>query len=63
MLPYAPANTSAYEEYKTVGERIGEYRAKALLKTLVEAIEVMKVETAGNTLNNEKAEAIQNMPA
>ena len=63
MLPYAPANTSAYEEYKTVGERIGEYRAKALLKTLLEAIEVMKVETVGNTLNNEKAEAIQNMPA
>ena len=63
MLPYTPANTSAYEKSKILGERIGEYRAMALLKALVEAIEVMKVETVGNTLDNEKAEAIQNIPA
>lgn len=56
MLPYTPANTTADEESKTVGDSIGEDRAKALLKTLVKAIEVVKVETVSNTLNNEKAE-------
>ena len=63
MLPYTPANTSAYEESKTVVEMIGEDSAKALLKTVLEAIEVMKVETVGNTPKNEKAEGIVNMPA
>ena len=43
MLPYKPANTTADEESKTVEGTIGEARAKALLKTLVQAIEVVKV--------------------
>ena len=63
MLRYMPANTTADEESKTVDEMIGEDSAKALLKTVLEAIEVMKVETVGNTPKNEKAEAILNMPA
>ena len=63
MLRYMPANTTADEESKTVDEIIGEDSAKALLKTVLEAIEVLKVETVGNTPKNEKAEAIQNMPA
>ena len=63
MLRYMPANTTADEESKTVDEIIGEDSAKALLKTVLEAIEVMKVETVGNTPKNEKAEAILNMPA
>ena len=63
MLPYTLANTSADEESKTVVEIIAEDSAKALLKTVLEAIEVMKVETVGNTSKNEKAEAILNMPA
>ena len=63
MLPYTLANTSADEESKTVVEMIGEDSAKALLKTVLEAIEVMKVETVGNTPKNEKAEAILKMPA
>ena len=63
MLPYTPANTSVDEKCKTVVEMIGEDSAKALLKTVLEAIEVLKVETVGNTPKNEKAEAIQNMPA
>ena len=56
MLRYMPANTTADEESKTVDEIIGEDSAKALLKTVLEAIEVMKVETVGNTPNNEKAD-------
>ena len=63
MLPYTLANTSADEESKTVVEMIGEDSAKALLKTVLEAIEVLKVETVDNTPKNEKAEAILNMPA
>ena len=63
MLPYTPANTSADEESKTVVEKIGEDSAKTLLQTVLEAIEVMKVETVGNTPKNEKDEAILKMPA
>ena len=63
MLPYTLANTSADEKSKTVVEMIAEDSAKALLKTVLEAIEVMKVETVGNTPNNEKADSILNMPA
>ena len=63
MLRYMLANTTADEESKTVDEIIGEDSAKALLKTVLEAIEVMKVETVGNTPNNEKADSILNMPA
>ena len=62
-LPYTPANTTADEESKAVGDTIGEDRAKALLKTLVEAIEVVKVENVDNTLINEKAKANLNIPA
>ena len=63
MLPYTPVNTSVDENSKTVVEMIGEDSAKALLKTVLEAIEVLKVETVGNTPKNEKAEAILKMPA
>ena len=63
MLRYKLANTTADEASKTVDEIIGEDSAKALLKTVLEAIEVMKVETVGNTPNNEKADSILNMPA
>lgn len=63
ILPYTQANTTTDEESKTVGDTIGEDRAKALFKTLVEAIEVVKVETVGNTLNNENVKATLNMPA
>ena len=63
MLPYTPVNTRVDENSKTVVEMIGEDSAKALLKTVLEAIEVMKVETVGNTPNNEKADSILNMPA
>ena len=58
-----PANTTADEESKTVDEIIGEDSAKALLKTVLEGIEVMKVETVGNTPNNEKADSMLNMSA
>ena len=61
MLPYTPANSTADEESKTVEDTIGEARAKALFKTLVQAIEVVKVKIGFNTLNNRKAEAILNM--
>ena len=61
MLPYTPANTTADEESKRVEDTIGEARAKALFKTLVQAIEVVKVKIGFNTLNNRKAEAILNM--
>ncbi len=63
MLRYMPANTTADEESKTVDEIIGEDSAKALLKTVLEGIEVMKVETVGNTPNNEKADSMLNMSA
>ena len=63
MLPYTLANTSVDEKSKTFVEMIGEDSSKALLKTVLEAIEVLKVETVGNTPKNEKAEAILNMPA
>ena len=63
MLRYKLANTTADEASKTVDEIIGEDSAKALLKTVLEAREVMKVETVGNTPNNEKADSILNMPA
>ena len=63
MLPYTPVNTSVDEKSKTVVEMIGEDSAKALLKTVLEGIEVLKVETVGNTPKNEKAEAILKMPA
>ena len=61
MLPYTPANTTADEESKTVEDTIGEARAKALFKTLVQAIEVVKVKIGFNTLNNRKAESILKM--
>ena len=61
MLPYKPASTTADEESKTIERTIGEARAKALFKTLVQAIEVVKVKIGFNTLNNRKAEAILNM--
>ena len=63
MLPYTRANTTTVKESKTVGKKTFEEKAKALLKTLVEAIEVVKVETVGNTLNNKEAETILNMAA
>ena len=63
MLPCKPANTTGDQESKKVGDTIGEDRANALSKTLVEAIEVVKVETFGNTLSDEKFEAILNIPA
>ena len=63
MLPYPRANTTAVKESKTVGEKIFEETAKALFITLVEAIEVLKVETVGNTLNNKETHTILNMPA
>ena len=56
-------STTADEESKTVDEIIGEDSAKALLKTVLEGIEVMKVETVGNTPNNEKADSMLNMSA
>ena len=61
MLPYKPASTTADEESNTVERTIGEARAKALFKTLVQAIEVVKVKIGFNTPNNRKAEAILNM--
>ena len=62
-LPYTSANTTAHEKSKTVGDTIGEDWKKALLKTLGEEKVVVKNETFGNTLNNEKAEAILKMAA
>ena len=61
MLPYKPASTTADEKCKTVEGTISEARAKALFKTLVQAIEVVKVKIGFNTPNNRKAEAILNM--
>lgn len=61
-LPYTPANTTA-DESKKVGDTIGQDKGKTLSKTLVEAVEVVKVQTFGNTLSDEKAEAIQNIQA
>ena len=63
MLPYMCGNTTTVKESKTVGEKILEETGKVLLKRLVEAIEVVKVETVGNTLNNKEAKTIPNMPA
>ena len=63
MLPYTAANTTTDEESKTVGDTIGEDWTKALLQTLVDGIGIVKVHTFGNTLNNERAEAILTMPA
>ena len=62
-LPYTPANRAADEESKRVGDTIGEDKSKALLETLVEAIQVEKVETFSKRLSHEKSEAIMNMPA
>ena len=61
MLPYKPASTTADEESKTIERTGGEARAKALFKTLVQAIEVVKVKIGFNTPNNRKAEAMLNM--
>ena len=61
MLPYKPASTTADEESKTIERTSGEARAKALFKTLVQAIEVVKVKIGFNTPNNRKAEAMLNM--
>ena len=61
MLPYKPASSTADEESKTVEGTIGEARAKALFKTLFQAIEVVKVKISFNTPNNRKNVAILKM--
>ena len=63
MLPYMRANTTTVTESKTVGQKIFEETGKVLLKTLVETIEVVKVGTVGNTLNNKEAKTMLKMPA